>query len=160
MKGLIRHGPDSASPVADSPVDAGAALDALAEFERLAADRRARAESVLAQARELEDQLSAARTAIVPLAAASETAHLREREADERVRAARDELHRAQAALNAALHALSDCRADRARADADVAEMHARLDALSKTNGLSTDAAKRVVERRLADERRRATGPE
>lgn len=162
MRGLVKHGvADGVSPVSPPPADAGATLDALAEFERLAAERRARAENVLAQARELEEELSAARAAIIPLAAAAEATRMREREAGERVQAAREQLACAQAELDAAVQELNDCRASRVRADADVAELHAGLDALSKTNGLSAEAAQRVVERRLADElRRSATGPE
>lgn len=86
---------------------------------------------------------------------------MREHDAGKRVQAAREQLACAQAELDAALQELDDCRASRLRADADLVELHAGLDALSKTNGLSAEAAQRVLERRLADGLRRgATGPE
>jgi chromosome segregation ATPase len=156
MRSLVKLGGGGVSLVPNTAPGVPAPLETLSEFERLAAERRARAESVLARARELEEELSAARSAITPLIAASEAARVEEREAAERVRAAREEVAKAQSDLDAALRELEDRRASCLRTDADLNEIYTRLDAISKSNGLDADAAKRVAERRQADELRRS----
>lgn len=134
-----------------------AALDALAEYEKVAAERRALAEELLAQARDLEAQLSGVRQTLDPLAAAAATALASEREAEERARLAQERFGQAKAQLDAERRSLAAARAARHRAEADVAEVSAHVDALSKTNGLTAEAAQRIVERRIADTLRRTT---
>jgi chromosome segregation ATPase len=126
-------------------------LDVLAECEKAAAERRALAENLLAEARDLETQLSGVRQTIAPLTAAAEAAHAAELEADERAQRAQAKVAQARSELEAERRALADARSARQRADADLAEVHTRVERLVKANGLSVEAAKRIVERRMAD---------
>ena len=129
-------------------------LDTLAECEKAAAERRALAEHFLAEARDLEAQLAAVRQSMAPLAAAAESAHASERAAEERTRLAQEKLAQARSDLEAVRRTLADARTARQRAEADVADVHAGLERLLKSSGLSVEAAKRIVERRMADARR------
>jgi hypothetical protein len=63
----------------------------------------------------------------------------------------------AQAEYEDAVRLLDGSRACRERADAEVAQMRVRVELLSGTSGLDTDAVRRVVERRLADKLRNET---
>lgn len=129
-------------------------LDVLAECEKAAAERRALAENLLAEARDLETQLTEVRQTIAPLTAAAEAAHTAEHAAEERTRRAQEKVAQARSELEAERRTLADARTIRQRADADVAEVHARVERLVKTNGMSVEAAKRIVERRMADAQR------
>jgi hypothetical protein len=46
---------------------------------------------------------------------------------------------------------LRECSDARVKAEADLSEMRTRIELLSGTNGLSAEAIKRIVERRIAD---------
>jgi hypothetical protein len=221
MNGSKRPGEAALSFAPEGASDTEVAVVALTEIQRLAAERRAIAEDMLAQARVFEEQLANERNAIGALAATAEAAQAAEREAEQRVRQARDylaafvsdrasgaqrdaELSRAvdaanaefaaaqvrlhlaheayeaalaaraaqqsaaaevsapeadaQAELDSALRSLDESRVARERANAAVAEMRSRIELLSGTNGLSADAVKRVIERRLADALRHQAG--
>jgi chemotaxis protein MotB len=189
--------------------DAEEAMVALTEVERLAAERRAVVENLLAEVRGREENLANEHNAIAALAAAADAAYAGEREAAERARrtgeelaalmdvhegaarrdedlcrvadaakaeidAAQDRLQLACQALEAAMaarsaHQITLTNACSAEAEAQVqfdgalrflderrdarerADVRARIELLSGTNSLSTEAAKRVVERRAAD---------
>jgi chromosome segregation ATPase len=73
------------------------------------------------------------------------------------MRLAQERFAQAKAQLDAERRALAEARATRQRAEADVSEVSAHVDALSKTNGLTAEAAQRIVERRIADTLRRTT---
>lgn len=150
----VTSGSAAVAPLPNRTTTAVAALDVLAECESAAADRRALAENQLAAARGLEAQLSDVRQTISPLAAAAEAALANERSAEARARISHESVVQAQLDDEAARRAFAEAQAARRQADAGVAEVHAHLEALSKTHGLSADAAQRIVERRLADTQR------
>jgi hypothetical protein len=216
MNGSGYHEEAAASRVAVGETDNEVVAETLTEVQRLAAERRAIAEDILAQAREFENQLANEREVLTALVAAAEGARAGESEAEAALRRARkkhaasittregvaqrgSELRRAQdeataavaeaqerleiarrtldaaiearsnheaaidqnpvevqtlAELNAALRALDERREARTHMEAEVAQMRARIELLSGTNGLSADAIKRVVERRIADRMR------
>jgi hypothetical protein len=143
---------------ANTSFDAEAATVALVEAQRLAAEKRAIAENVLAEAREFEQQLAAESesvTALMSIVAAAQTA---EAEAAARLGSSREKVAAlvaaeadARADVELAQTLLQKRRDARIVAEAGVAEIRARIELLSGTNGLHPDALKRIVERRLAD---------
>jgi hypothetical protein len=61
----------------------------------------------------------------------------------------------ARADYDSATRFLDECRSARARADAEIVQMHLRIELLSGTTDLDADAVKRVVARRIADQLRK-----
>jgi hypothetical protein len=142
-----------------------AAVLILSEVEKLAAERRAVAEEVLTQAREFELHLATERQSIAQLVAAAEAAQAAELQATQAAQAAQSKLLELEAAaadarvhLRAAQQTLMQQHEARQRADNDVSAIQARIEQLSGQHGLSADAIKRIVERRLADRVRKSTG--
>jgi hypothetical protein len=146
------------------------AVEAARRAEREAGERvrekRENVEALLAKresdARRAEELRCAEEAALAEVARAQEQLDLAQRGLkDARAARARPSEKAApsdrevQADLEAALRRADECRDERARVEAEVAEMRARIELLSGTHGLSPDAVKRVVERRMADELRR-----
>ena len=138
--------------------DAEAATFTLAEAQRLAAEKRAIAETVLAQARDFEQQLATESDSVTSLVATAAQAQTSEAEAAALATASREK-HAALAAAEqnaradaeSAERILHERQAARAQADAQLAQLRGRIEMLSGTNGLSAEALKRIVERRIAD---------
>ena len=142
-----------------------AAVLILSEVEKLAAERRAIAEDVLSQACHFEELLANERQSIATLLAAVDAAHDEEREATRLTQVAQTKLRELEAAatqareeLRAAQQAMAQRRDARLRAERDVTEIQGRIEQLSGQNGLSADAIKRIVERRMADRIRERAG--
>jgi hypothetical protein len=135
------------------------AVIALTEVQKIAAERRALAEQILLEARDLEERLAKESLEIASLIAAAEAARTSERDAAERVRIAHEDEARAQIELSTARKALLACRDARSRADKAVMELQTRIESLSEANGLTTEAAKHAIERRIADATRRGAIP-
>ena len=152
-----------------------AAADAAREGEREAAERVRRARGNLAlvamrnrEAQRYEELRRTEEAAKAEIAAAEERLELAHRafnaaidarsaqEPASAADASRDEAE-AQADVDAALSLLDERRDARKRAEADVAEVRARIELLSGTNGLSAEAVKRIAERRIADALRHRT---
>lgn len=142
-----------------------AAVLILSEVEKLAAERRAIAEDVLSQARDFEQLLANERHSIATLVAAVDAAHADEREATTVAQVAQTKLRELEVAatqardeLRTAQQVMAQRRDARLRAESDVTEIQARIEQLSGQNGLSADAIKRIVERRMADRIRERAG--
>jgi hypothetical protein len=143
---------------ANCGVDAESATLTLAEIQRLAAEKRAIAETVLAEALDFEKQLATESASVAALLAAVTSAQADEAAATDRLNASRENHTKlitaekeARAAVNASLQRLRECSDARVKAEADLSEMRTRIELLSGTNGLSAEAIKRIVERRIAD---------
>jgi len=118
---------------------------------------------VLAQAREIEEQLAAEGKLVTTLASTVANSQAVEAETAQRLDALRDKVASLETAvaearneIAAAENVLTEARHARADAEAKLTAMHARIESLSGTNGLTATAVKRLVERRLADRIRQA----
>jgi phage shock protein A len=158
MNGGQSHERKDLTTTANCSVDAESATLTLAEIQRLAAEKRAIAEAVLAEALDFEKQLASESASVATLLAVVATAQAGEAEATERLNKAREDHaaliaaeKAARAEVNASLQRVRECSDARVEAEANVAEMRARIELLSGTNGLSAEAVKRIVERRIAD---------
>jgi hypothetical protein len=139
-------------------VDAESATLTLVEIQRLAAEKRAVAQAVLAEALEFENQLATEGASVAALVASVITAQADEAQATDILNASRESHAQliaaekeARATVNASLQRVRDCNDARVKAEASLTEMRTRIELLSGTNGLSADAVKRIVERRMAD---------
>jgi chromosome segregation ATPase len=148
---------------ATTSFDVEAATVALVEAQRLAAEKRAIAENVLAEARAFEQQLAAESESVATMMSIVAVAQTAEAEAAARLSGARDKLAAliaaeadARAEVETAQTLLRERREARVAAETGVAQMRARIELLSGTNGLHPDALKRIVERRLADRLRQS----
>jgi hypothetical protein len=155
----VQHKTNNAIAIdANCSVDAQSATLTLAEIQRLAAEKRAVAEAVLAEALDFEKQLASESASVTALVSVVTTAQASEAEATDRLNAARESHSQliaaekeARAAVNAALQLLRECHLARVEAETNLTTMRAHIELLSGTNGLSAEAIKRIVERRMAD---------
>jgi predicted Zn-dependent protease len=124
----------AAGALSESTHGAGVGTEAatltISRVQRFAAEQRAIAENFLAQARDFEEQIAKERAALAECVGAAEAAAARVREASMQLSAAREA---------------------QAMCEAEVARMQARIDLPPDANGLTPDAVKRIVERRIAD---------
>jgi hypothetical protein len=129
----------------------------LTEVQKLAAERRAAAEDLLAEARDFEQRVAA-------LAGVAEAAIAAEQDAAESLRRAREQLAAvvaaesdAQAEVNVAAGLLREAQDARKQTDAQLSAL--RIAGDSGPNGLSAEATSRVIERRIADAQRHGARP-
>ena len=146
MNGFV-HGSHGVSFEAPTTDDTAAAALTLAEMQKVAAERRAMAEELLAKARSFEEQITTENNAVAE--ATSTLAQVRERE-----RQAAQELDLARKRVEEAQNAASEAAEERARAETALSGLRERLEALMASNGLSVDAVRRIIDRRIADQLR------
>jgi hypothetical protein len=112
------------------------AVAALTEFQVLASKRRADAEALLAEARAVERRVAEERDLLAGLAAGAAAARLAERDADEQVRAARENFETIAAMRQAEIARYAELRAAEEAATADFERIQESL---------------RIAQRRLDD---------
>jgi hypothetical protein len=122
--------------VPESSAGTELAVAALTEFQMLATKRRADAEALLAEARAVEQRVAEERDLLAGLAAGAAAARLAERDADEQVRAARENFETIVAMRQAEIARHAELRAVEEAATADFERIQESL---------------RVAQRRLDD---------
>jgi hypothetical protein len=157
MKGPENFGGADVSRVPGSHTQTKVPALPLTEVQKLAAERRAAAEDLLAEAREFEQRVAA-------LAGVAEAAIAAEQDAAESLRRAREQLAAvvaaesdAQAEVDVAAGLLRESQDARKQADAQLSAL--RIGGDSGPNGLSAEATSRVIERRIADAQRHGARP-
>jgi chromosome segregation ATPase len=158
MYGSKRQGAAGVLPESTQSSGTEAAILTLSRVQRFAAEQRAIAEDTLAKARDFEEQIANERAALAECVAAAEAAEAGEREAEAHLSAAREQLAaasnaqaRAQAEVDARRQLVAERHEARVACDADVARMREHIELPPDASGLTPDALKRIVERRIAD---------